>query len=325
MACPCQDGRVKAIQITEFGGPEVMSLVDLREPEAGPGETVVRISRAGVNYADTHATRNDYLAKQELPLVPGSEFVGTTADGRRVAAIVPNGAYAELAAVPDSNLVPIPDEVDDEQAAGLLIQGLTADAILRISGRLQAGESVVIAAAAGGTGSLAVQVARSMGAGNIIALASSDEKRELTLSLGADVALDSRSDSLKDEILAANGGRPVDVVLEMAGGQAFEECLRALAPFGRLVTFGIASREENTVKTGHLMRHSRAVIGFWMVHLLAQPELAKQGLERVLGAAARGELKTVVGGTHSLEEAAQVHRDLAARRTIGKILLDPSL
>ncbi len=316
---------MKAIQITEFGGPEVMELVDLPDPVAGPGESVVRISRTGVNYADTHATRNDYLASQELPLVPGSEFVGTTADGRRVAAIVSNGAYAELASVPDEMLVPIPDEVDDEQAAGLLIQGLTADAILRISGRMQPGESVVIAAAAGGTGSLAVQVARSMGAGNIIALASSDEKRALTLSLGADVALDSRSGNLKDEILEANGGKPVDVVLEMAGGQAFEDCLRALAPFGRLVTFGIASREENTVKTGHLMRHSRAVIGFWMVHLLMQPQLAKEGLERVLGAAARGELKTVVGGTYSLEEAPQVHRDLAARRTMGKILLDPSL
>lgn len=316
---------MKAIQITEFGGPEVMELVDLPEPVAGPGETLVRIRRTGVNYADTHATRNDYLAAQELPLIPGSEFVGETPDGRRVAAIVPNGAYAELAAVPDEMLVPIPDEVDDEQAAGMLIQGLTADAILRISGRMQPGESVVIAAAAGGTGSLAVQVARAMGAGNIIALASSDEKRELTLSLGADVALDSRSDKLKDEILEANGGKPVDVVLEMAGGQAFEDCLRALAPFGRLVTFGIASREENTVKTGHLMRHSRAVIGFWMVHLLMQPELAAECLERVLGAAARGELKTVIGGTYALEDARQVHRDLAARRTMGKILLDPSL
>jgi len=129
-----------------------MSLVDLPEPVAGPGETLVRVSRTGVNYADTHATRNDYLAEQELPLIPGAELVGRTEDGRRVAAIVPNGAYAEAAAVPDQMLVPIPDEVEDEQAVGLLIQGLTADAILRISGRMQPGESVVIAAAAGGTG-----------------------------------------------------------------------------------------------------------------------------------------------------------------------------
>lgn len=314
---------VKAIQITEFGGPEVMRLVDLPEPKAGPGESLVRISRAGVNFADTHATRNDYLASQDLPLVPGVEFVGMTADGRRVAAIVASGAYAEAAVVPDDRLVPIPDGVEDEQAAGLLVQGLTADALLHISGRLQAGESVVITAAAGGTGSLAVQIARSMGAGRIIALASSQEKRDLVRSLGADVTLDSRSENLKDEILEANGG-PVDVVLEMAGGSVFENCLRALAPFGRLVTFGIASRQENEVKTGHLMRHSRAVVGFWMVHLLARPKLARKTLERVFGAASAGNLRTVVGGVRGLSEAAEVHRLLAGRRTTGKLLLDPA-
>ena len=302
-----------------------MNLVDLPEPEPGPGEALVRISRTGVNYADTHATQNRYLAKQQLPLVPGAEFAGTTADGRRVAAVVSDGAYAEAIAAPEASLVPIPDAVDDEQAAGLLLQGLTADAILRISADFQPGESVVVSAAAGGTGSLAVQIARSMGAGRIIALASSPEKRELTVQLGADVAVDSRSEALGQEILDANGGHPVDVVLEMAGGQAFEDCLRALAPFGRLVTFGIASGEENRVKTGHLMRNSRAVIGFWIVHLLARPELARQGIERVLGAAAGGDLKTVVGGTYPLSEARRVHQELAGRRTMGKILLDPSL
>lgn len=315
---------MRAIQITEFGGPEVLELVDLPTPVPGDGESLVRISRTGVNFADTHATRNDYLAKQSLPLIPGAELVGTTDDGSRVAAIVPSGAYAEYICVPESSLVPVPDEVDDEQAAGLLIQGLTADAILRISADMQSGESVAVNAAAGGTGSLALQVARSMGAGRVIAMASSPEKRALTLDLGADVAVDSRSDNLKEDLIEANGGEMVDVVLEMAGGEAFEQCLAALAPFGRLVTFGIASSEENRVRTGSLMRHSRAVIGFWITHLLARPDLVKPGLERVLGAAAEGQLKTVLGGTHPLEEAAEVHRAMAARRTIGKILLDPS-
>lgn len=316
---------MKAIQINEFGGPEVMDLVELPEPVAGPGEKLVHITRTGVNFADTHAIQNNYLAKQELPLIPGCEFVGVTADGVRVAAVVSNGAYAEAVAANETALVTVPDQVDDEQAAGLLLQGITADAILRISANMQPGESVVINAAAGGTGSLAVQIARSMGAGRIIAMASSEEKRALTLELGADVAIDSRSQDLQADVLGANGGKPVDVVLEMAGGEAFEGLLRSLAPFGRLVTFGIASRNENSVKTGHLMRNSRAVIGFWMVHLLMQPELAKTSIERVLGAAARGELKTVLGGTFGLGDVARVHEDLAARRTIGKILLDPSL
>jgi NADPH2:quinone reductase len=315
---------VKAIQITEFGGPEVLELVELPDPAPGPGEALVEVSRIGVNFADTHATRNDYLARQTLPLIPGAELVGTTEDGSRVAAIVPSGAYAEFICVPRDSLVPVPDGVDDEQAAGLLIQGLTADAILRISADMQPGESVAVNAAAGGTGSLAVQVARSVGAGRIIALASSAEKRELTLDLGADVAIDSRSENLKDDLIEANGGDEIDVILEMAGGEAFEQCLAALAPFGRLVAFGIASSEENRVRTGSLMRHSRAVIGFWITHLLTRPDLVKPGLERVLGAAAAGDLKTVLGGTHPLSEAAEVHRAMAGRRTMGKILLDPS-
>jgi NADPH2:quinone reductase len=302
----------------------VLELVDIPKPVAGPGELLVRISRTGVNFADTHATRDDYLARQSLPLIPGAELVGTTEDGRRVAAIVPDGAYAEYICVPESSLVPVPDEVDDEQAAGLLIQGLTADAILRISAGIKPGESVAVNAAAGGTGSLALQIARSIGVGRLIAMASSPEKRELTVELGADIAVDSRSGSLKEDLIAANEGRLVDVILEMAGGEAFEQCLSALAPFGRLVTFGIASSEENRVRTGSLMRHSRAVIGFWITHLLARPDLVKPGLERVLGAAADGQLRTVTGGTYPLEEAAEVHRALAARRTIGKILLDPS-
>jgi NADPH:quinone reductase len=315
---------VKAVQIEEFGGPEVLRIVDLPEPVPGDGEVLVRIARTGVNFADTHATRNDYLAEQVLPLIPGAEFAGVTGDGRRVAGVVPNGAYAESIVVPEASLVPVPDTVDDEQAAALLIQGLTADAILRISARMEAGESVVVNAAAGGTGSLAVQVARSMGAGRVIALASSPEKRDLALELGADVAVDSRSEDLTEELIEANGGQMVDVVLEMAGGEAFEQCLRALAPFGRLVTFGIASSDENRVRTGHLMRHSRTVAGFWMTHVLQRPELARECIGRVLDAAAQGDLEAVIGGTYPLDEAAEVHREMAGRRTVGKILLDPT-
>ena len=315
---------MKAIQIKEFGGPEVLELVELPDPVPGDGEALVTVSRTGVNFADTHASRNDYLAKQQLPFVPGAELAGVIEDGRRVAAIVPSGAYADMAVVPETSLVPIPDGVDDDQAAALLIQGLTADALLNVSARMQPGESVVVNAAAGGTGSLAVQIARSMGAGRIIGLASSEEKRRLVLDLGADVALDSRSQNLGEELVEANRGQMVDVVLEMAGGEAFDHCLGALAPFGRLVTFGIASSEQNTVRTGSLMRNSRAVIGFWINHLMARPELARGSIERVLGAAERGDLKTVIGGIYPLEQAAEVHRMMAGRRTIGKILLDPS-
>jgi NADPH2:quinone reductase len=315
---------MKAIQMTEFGGPEVLRHTELPDPEPSDGEVLINVARAGINFGDTHITRNDYLAKQELPLVPGGEVSGTTPDGRRVAALRMNGGYAELIAVPEAALIPIPDGVDDDQAAALVAQGLTARSLLRVSAGLQPGESVVVEAAAGGTGSLAVQLAKRMGAGRVIALASSDEKRKLTIELGADAAVDSRAEDLKAEIIEANGGEQVDVVLQMSGGEAFEQCLRALAPFGRLVTFGIASREENRVATGHLMRNSRAVIGFWLVHLYRRPELLREGLEEVLGAAAAGELRAVIGRVYPLSEVARAHEDIAARRTTGKLLLDPS-
>ena len=156
---------MKAIRLQEFGGPEVLEHVELDDPTPGEGEVLVEIARAGINFADTHATRDDYLAKQALPLVPGAEVSGRTADGRRVVALLGSGGYAERVAVPESMLVPMPDEVDDEQAAALLLQGLTAMALVERCARIEAGESIVIEAAAGGTGTLAVQLAKRAGRG----------------------------------------------------------------------------------------------------------------------------------------------------------------
>jgi NADPH2:quinone reductase len=315
---------VKAIRIDEFGGPEVVKLADLPDPEAGDGEVLVEVARSGVNFADTHAINDDYLAKQSLPLTPGGEIAGRTPDGRRVAALLMTGGYAERVAVPEGNLVPIPDEVSDDQAAGLLLQGLTARSLLRISAKLEPGESVVVGAAGGGTGSLAVQLAKRFGAGNVIALASSESKRELAKRLGADAAVDSRADDLTAQILEANGGKPVDVVLEMAGGPTFDACLEAVAPFGRLVTFGLASRQPNEVRNADLMRTSRAVVGFWLVHLFTRPDELRAGIGELLAAVAAGELEVVVSGVYPLSDTRRALEDIAARRTEGKLLLDPA-
>jgi NADPH2:quinone reductase len=315
---------MRAVQIQEFGGPEVLEVVDLPDPEPGEDEVVVTVARAGMNFADTHQRENDYLAKAELPLIPGGEIAGRTPDGRRVAAMLMNGGYAEKVAVPRNSLVPIPDDVTDDQAAGVLLQGLTAWTLLQISGRLQQGESVVVQAAGGGTGTLAVQLAKRMGAGRVIALASTPEKRELTERLGADVAIDSRSEDLAAAILEANEGKQVDVVLEMSGGPAFDACLSVLAPFGRLVTFGIASREPNQVMSQKLMRTSRAVVGFWLVHLLQRPDLLERGISELLESVASGKLEVVIGGTFGLGDVAKAHVALQGRSTQGKLLLDPS-
>ena len=175
----------------------------------------------------------------------------------------------------------VPDGVSDDQAAGLLLQGLTAHALVHRCARLEPGETVVVEAAAGGTGSLAVQLAKRHGA-RVIGLASSPEKRELVERLGADATVDSRAEDMKAAILEANGGDQVDAVLQMSGGAAFDAQLRTLAPFGRMVTFGIASRDENEVRTGHLMRNSRAVIGFWLVHLFRDPAGIAAAIERAV-------------------------------------------
>ncbi len=315
---------MRAIQIEEFGGPEVMRLTDLPDPQAGDGEVVLEVSRAGINFADTHVTRDDYLAKQELPLVPGGEVAGRTPDGRRVAALLANGGYAEKVAVDERFLVPIPDEVSDDAAAGLLLQGLTAHSVLGMCARLEPGESVVIQAAAGGTGSLAVQLAKRMGAGRVIALASSEPKRELARRLGADAVVDSRDDDLEAAMLEANEGAPVDVVLEMTGGESFEAGLRALAPFGRLVAYGNASRTPVAVRNVDLMRTSRSILGFWLVHLFRRPQRLREAIVELLGAVAAGDLEVVIGDVYPMSEAGRAHEDIAARRTHGKLLLDPS-
>lgn len=314
---------VKAIRIEEFGGPEVLRYAEVDDPVAGEGEVVVEVARSGVNFADTHATRNDYLAEQALPMVPGGEVSGRTADGRRVAALLMNGGYAEKVAVPEAALIPIPDGVDDDQAAALLLQGLTAMALVRRCARVEAGETVVVEAAAGGTGSLSVQLAKRAGA-KVIGLASSEEKRALVERLGADATVDSRADDLKAAILEANDGEHVDAVLHMSGGDAFDAELSALAPLGRMVVFGIASREQREVSTAALLRGSKSVVGFWLVHLLLRRDLAAPMIGELLAAVAAGELEVTVGGVYPLSEAARAHEDLIGRRTSGKLLLDPS-
>jgi NADPH:quinone reductase len=315
---------VKAIQIDEFGGPEVLQVRDVADPQPGDGEVLVEVARSGINFADTHATRNDYLAEQQLPLIPGAEVSGRTPDGKRVVALLGGGGYAEKVVVPEQLLIPVPDGVDDDQAAALLLQGITAMALVRRCARIEPGETLLVEAAAGGTGSLAVQLGKQAGA-RVIGLASSEEKRATVERLGADATVDSRADDLEEAILAANDGKRVDAVLQMSGGDAFDAELAALAPFGRMVVFGIASREQRQVSTGALLQGSKSVIGFWLVHLLMRPQEAGPMIAELLGAVAEGKLEVSVGEVYPLSDAARAHEDLIARRTTGKLLLDPSL
>jgi NADPH:quinone reductase len=315
---------VRAVQITEFGGPEVLKVTELPDPVAGDNELLVDVSKAGVNFADTHQTDDSYLAPAKLPLIPGGEVVGTTADGRRIAAMIGHGGYAEKAAVNKAFAFDVPEGVDDVSAVALLVQGTTAWYLLNKITHFEAGESVVVHAAAGGVGSLAVQLAKSMGAGRIIATASTPEKRSLAIELGADVAIDPATEDLKTAIIEANGGKRVDVVLEMTGGHVTNESLASLAPFGRLAFYGMASREEpKPVGMPALMAHSSTVSGFWLAHAFGNPPLLRQAFQELAEEVAAGRLKTVGGGEYALADARQAHEDLRARRTTGKLVINP--
>ena len=315
---------MRAVQIEEFGGPEVLQVVDLPQPEPGDGEVLIEVSRAGMNFADTHQRENSYLARYEVPLVLGGEVAGTTPDGTRVIALLATGGYAEYAVAHESAVYEIPDGLDDGAALALLIQGLTAWHLFRTSAKLQPGESAVVISGAGGVGSLAVQLAKPFGAGRVIATASTEEKRAKTLELGADAAVDPAEEDLRGALIEANEGRPVDVVLEMSGGRVFEESANALAPFGRIVAYGIAGREQNTLETGRLMRKSRAVVGFWLMHCLGRREMMEEPLADLFERAARGELVPQMGETYPLSDVRRAHEDMQGRRTSGKVLLDPA-
>lgn len=315
---------MRAVQIHRFGGPEVLELHEVADPASDNGLIPVEVLAAGINYADTHQTENSYHQPTKLPLIPGGEVVGLTPDGVRLVALLPGGGgYAERALVARGLSLPVPDDVGDGDALALVLQGLTAWHLLRTSARMAPGETVVVHAAAGGVGTLAVQLAKRWGAGRVIAAASTEEKRALALELGADAAIDAGAPDLEQAILDAAAG-PTDIVLEMVGGETFEASLAALAPFGRLVTYGMASRKvPDPVDVVKLNLHSRGVIGFWAFHCFRRPELFTQPMRELFELHQAGQLRTIVGGTYPLAQARQAHEDLLARRTVGKLVLDP--
>lgn len=311
---------MRAVQVSEVGGPEVLRVSDVPEPQPGEGEVLVDVALAGVNFGDTHQREGQYIAERELPFVLGGEVAGTVG-GRRVVALLETGGYAERAVAPAARTFEIPDGVSDHAALALLIQGLTAWHLYRTAARLGEGESVVVHSAAGGVGGLAVQLAKPMGAGRVIATAGSPERRERALELGADAVVDPDTDELTAALVEANRGEPVDVVLETAGGRVFEHSLQALAPFGRLVAYGNSTREKVRVSNAALLKTSRAVVGFWLMHLLDRPEMLAGPLADLFSRVARGELQVQLGPTYPLEEVRQAHEDLAGRRTTGKLAL----
>ncbi|MFG2140534.1 zinc-binding alcohol dehydrogenase family protein [Streptomyces sp. NPDC048650] len=311
---------MRAIVMREFGGPDVLRLEDVPEPGPRGGHALVDVTLAGINYADVHVRGDTYLVPVDLPYVPGNEVVGTVDGGRRVVGLCRGGGYAERALLHRRVTWDVPDAVTDEQAVALALQGNSAWHLLFTSLRITEGESVVVPAAAGGVGSLAVQLAAHAGA-KVIALAGSEAKRKLAAELGAHAVVDSTAEDLTERILAAAGG-PVEAALDMTGGATFARTLAAVAPRGRMAVYGFAGGELTNVATRALMERSLTLSGFWLPQLYADRTALPTSMRALFGAVADGRLQPLAGGTYALGEAAQAHHDLAARTPTGKLALD---
>src|SRR5437764_8216282 len=321
---------MKAIRINETGGPEVMHMEEIEIPTPKEGEVLVKVAAAGINFADLAQRQGAYLTRTRTPMTPGFEFAGTVAacgpgvsfptEGTRVVAFG-DGGYAEYALARANTVIPIPPDLDFAHAAAFPVQGLTAYQLLHESARLQAGESVLVHAAAGGVGTLAVQLAKLMGAGIVIGTSSNVDKLDLVRRLGADAAINYTETSWVEEVKNATGGQGADIILEMVGGQIAEQSLQCLAPFGRMVIFGAASGQIAQFSGIQLMYKNQAIIGYWLTHQLRHPDRIARATAELMQYLASGKLEIIVGQTFPLAQAAEAHRAISERKTMGKVVL----
>ncbi|TMU87383.1 NADPH:quinone oxidoreductase family protein [Bacillus sp. BHET2] len=324
---------MRAIQFNEYGGPEVLKNVEIDVPSPKGKEVLIQVYATAVNYADTARREGQYVVKTPLPYVPGAEVSGVVMEvgedvtrvtkGDRVVAMMDSGGYAECALTDERSVIPLPYGLDFNEAAAIPVQGLSAYHILKTLGRLQQNETVLIHAAAGGVGLLAVQLAKRFGAGKVIATASTTEKLLLAEEMGADILVNYTQDGWEEQVLAATDGLGVDLALEMAGGDVFYKTLKCLATFGRLVIYGVASGEQSRIYPSSLMAKNQSVIGFFLPPLMRDAELTQKTLLEIFHYVTNGDLKVTVGHVFPLEEAAKVHTLMQGRQTVGKVILQP--
>lgn len=327
---------MRVVQFSRFGGPEVLEVVERPTPTPGAGQVLIRVRAAGINFAETLIRQNRYAVTPELPAVPGSEVAGTIealgdgvggmAVGGRVA--VPlfaagsyAGGYADYVLIDAGLAVPLPDALSFEAATALMIQGLTA---LHLTKRIPpSGKAVLVSAAAGGVGTLLVQLAKRAGARTVIAAASTAQKLDFARSLGADAGVDYTRSDWVELARAASGGDGPDIIYESVGGGVTKACLHALAPLGELVIYGALNIQGFQFGVPELIGvifKNQSLTGFALPTLLT-PEGVKAGLAELFDLAVRGQLKVTIGGTYPLERAADAHRALEERHTTGKLVL----
>jgi NADPH2:quinone reductase len=325
---------MKAARFHETGGPEVLVYEEVDEPTPGAGEVKLRIEAAGVNYVDIMRRRGDPMHEPSpTPFTIGYEMAGTIAEvgdgvrayevGDRVFVNSGSGAYAQYCVVPAELALPLPDGLGAVEMVALWLQGLTAALALRHAGKVKDGETVLVEAAGGGVGTLAVQIAKLLGAATVVAAASTEAKLAVARGLGADVAVNYSEPGWPQRVWELTDGRGVDVVIESVGGSILEQALTTLAPFGRMVVLGSASNEPATLHSGELFNHNRSVVGFGIHQYYPDRPLILATIEELVGYVRDGRLELQLDHVLPLSEAAEAHRLVENRLSTGKVVLTP--
>jgi NADPH2:quinone reductase len=320
---------MKCIQVQKPGGPEVLTLVDLPVPTPKPNEAIVKIAAAGVNFIDVYFREGRYPAP--LPFVDGQEAAGTVTEvgadvksfkpGDRVAYTGVMGAYAEYAAVPADRLIRVPEKLSDQQAAGAMLQGMTAHYLIHTTYPLKKGETALIHAAAGGVGLLMVQMAKNLGA-RVIATVGSAAKAKLAKDAGADDVIIYTEQDFEAETKRLTAGAGVHVVYDGVGKTTFDGGINVLRPRGYMVLFGGASGPVAAFDPIKLaQKGSLFLTRPSLAHYIASREELEQRAGDVLGWIADGKLKLRIEHIYKLADVQQAHRDLEGRKTTGKLVL----
>jgi NADPH2:quinone reductase len=315
---------MKAIRIHEFGGTEKLTLDEIEKPQPKAGEVLIKVAAAGINYADTMMRSGNYLTRPELPFTLGFEAAGTIEEigaevsnvrvGQRVLTWLSGGGYAEFVTADAAIVIPIPDELGYGEATALLVQGLTALGLLN---ETRAGQTILVHAAAGGVGTLLVQLAKHKGL-KVIGTASNEQKLELVTKLGADAAINYTESDWTDEVLRATGGEGADWIIEMVGGEVVGQNLKVLATNGTMWIYGSASGEDFQISALSLMQKNHIVRGYWLRNETIENRIAftRELLEHIRA----GRLQIQVT-EFPLEQAAQAHEAIEGRKTTGKVVL----
>lgn len=307
---------MRAIVVNAFGGPERLVPGDVPEPQAGPGEILVQTRTAGVNFGDLLVREGQYLGRDALPVIPGWEVAGLRPDtGERVVALLAGGGYAERAVAPEADVVAIPDDIPDEVALAMVVQGATAWHLLERPQPVVADETVLITGAGGGVTALAVQLARLRGARPVV-IASSAAKAEHVRGLGAAAVVAGDDPRAAVRELVPGGAH---VLIDCVGEPLFGALMRCLRPGGRAVVYGVAGGRPASVHTGAMLKHGLTVSGLWLGHGGSEPLAGT--LARLFALHREGRLRPRLGPVLTLDEAPEAHRLVAARTAVGKVCL----